>query len=64
AASYRDAAEFAGPGLKANARFDEARALELSGKKTEAASVYRRINEENPESIQRDLIDIKMAHME
>lgn len=64
AASYRDAAEAAGPGLKANARFDEARALELSGKKTEAASVYRRINEEIPESIQRDLIDIKIAHME
>jgi len=64
AASYRDAAESAGPGLKSQARFDEARVLELSGKKSEAVSMYRRIIDENPESIQRDLIDIKMARME
>lgn len=64
AASYRDAAELGGPWMKAQARFDEARTLELSGKKSEAVSVYRRIIEENPESIQKDLIDIKMAHME
>ena len=64
AASYREAAESAGPGLKAQAQYDEARVLELSGKKTEAVSVYRRVIDENPEAMQRDLIDIKMARME
>lgn len=64
AASYRDAAESAGPGLKAQARLDEGRALELAGKKQEAAAVYRRIVEETPETLQKDLIDIKTAHME
>lgn len=64
AASYRDAAETAGPGLKAQARFDEGRVLELAGKNAEAAAVYRKIVEETPETPQRDLIDIKIAHME
>ncbi len=64
AASYRDAAESAGPLLKAQARFDEGRALELAGKKADAAALYRKIVEENPETLQRDLIDIKTAHME
>jgi TolA-binding protein len=64
AASYREAAESAGPGLKAQARLDEGRALELAGKKAEAAAVYRKIGEETPDTLQKDLIDIKTAHME
>jgi predicted component of type VI protein secretion system len=58
------AAESAGPGLKAQARLDEGRALELAGKKAEAAAVYRKIGEETPDTLQKDLIDIKTAHME
>ncbi|MBP2673783.1 MAG: hypothetical protein H6Q84_623 [Deltaproteobacteria bacterium] len=65
AASYREAAEAAGgPQLATQARFGEARALELSGKKKEAAALYRKIIEENPETRIKDQIDIKIAHME
>jgi tetratricopeptide (TPR) repeat protein len=64
AAAYRDAAEYAGPQMKVQALLDEARALGLSGKKAEAVSVYRQIVKENPDSVKKDLIEIKMAHME
>ncbi len=64
AASYREAAEAAGPRMKTRLRFGEGRVLELSGKKTESASLYRKIIEENPDSRIKDLIDIKLSRME
>ena len=64
AESYRKAAETAGASFKAMAQFDEARALELAGRKSEAVALYRRIMQENPESIRKDLIEIKIARME
>ncbi len=64
ASSYREAAKFGGQWMKAQAQFDEGRVLELSGKKVEAAAVYRKIIEENPESPQKILIDVKLVRME
>ena len=62
--SYGRAAEISGPSLRTIALFDKARALELAGKTSEAIALYRQIVEENPESLQRDLIEIKIARME
>jgi len=67
AESYRKAADAAGSvdsSKRTIAQLDEARALELAGKKSEAVALYRRIIEENPESIQKDLVEIKIARME
>ena len=64
AQSYGKAAETAGSSMKVIALFDKARALELALKKDEAIALYRQIMEENPESIQKDLIEIKIASME
>jgi tetratricopeptide (TPR) repeat protein len=64
AVSYRKAAETAGPQLKSRLNFGEGRVLELSGKRTEAASLYRKTIKENPDSRIKDLIDIKLSRME
>lgn len=50
--------------LRTIAQLDKARVLELADKKSEAVALYRRILEENPESTQKSLIEIKIARLE
>jgi len=64
AASYKEAAEFAGPEMKSRAQFGEARSLGLAGQKTQAVAVYRRIIEENPETPMKDLIGFMISRLE
>lgn len=64
ASAYREAAGFAGSDLKAQSLLGEARCMALSGKKAEAAALYRQILKENPESKARNLIEIQLAQME
>ncbi|MGB7631714.1 MAG: tetratricopeptide repeat protein [Candidatus Deferrimicrobium sp.] len=64
AAAYRDAGVFAEAGLKTQSRMGEARVLALSGKKTEAAALYRLILKETPETPLRDLVEIQLAQTE
>jgi tetratricopeptide (TPR) repeat protein len=64
AAAYRDAGVFAEAGMKTQSRMGEARVLALSGKKTEAAALYRLILKETPETPLRDLVEIQLAQTE
>jgi len=64
AAAYRDAGGVAEAGMKTQSRMDEARVLGLSGKKTEAAALYRLILKETPETPFRDLVEIQLAQTE
>jgi len=64
AAAYRDAGAVAEANMKAQSRMGEARILELSGKKAEAASLYRLILQESPETPLRDLVEIRLAQTE
>jgi tetratricopeptide (TPR) repeat protein len=64
AAAYRDAATFAGANMKTQSRMGEARVLGLSGKKTEAAALYRLILKETPETPLRDLVELQLAQSE
>ena len=64
AAAYRDAAAVAGTNEKADSRMGEARVLGLSGKKAEAAAVYRLILQETPETPLRELVEIRLAQSE
>lgn len=63
AAAYRDAAGVAGSGLKAEAMAGEARMLERLGREEEAASLYRRILADNPDTPARDFIRIKIQQL-
>lgn len=64
AAAYREAQEYADGELKVQSQVGEARVLALSGKKTEAEELYRKILRENPKSRIRDLIEYKLARLE
>jgi len=64
AAAYREAQGYADGELKAQSQVSEARVLALSGKKNEAAELYRQILRENPKSRIRDLIEYKLARLE
>lgn len=64
AAAYRETAEVAGPAMKTDAMFGEARVLDLSGKKAEAVAVYRKILQENPETKMKDMIEFLIARLE
>ncbi|MGE5285405.1 MAG: tetratricopeptide repeat protein [Actinomycetota bacterium] len=64
AAAYRDAGAVAGPEMKAQSRMGEARVLGLSGKKGEAAALYRMILKETPDTPLRDLVEIELAQTE
>ena len=61
---YRKAEKVDGPSMKAMVQFDEARALELAGKKSEAVALYQQILNENSDSIQKDFIEILIARLE
>jgi hypothetical protein len=50
--------------MKTQSMMGEARALGLSGKKTEAAALYRLILKETPETPLRDLVEIQLAQSE
>lgn len=64
AAAYRDAEAVADAEMKTQSRLGEARVLALSGKKTEAAALYRLILKETPETPLRDLVEIQLAQTE
>jgi tetratricopeptide (TPR) repeat protein len=64
AAAYRDAGAVAEVNMKTQSRMGEARVLGLSGKKTDAAALYRRILEETPETPLRELVEIQLAQVE
>jgi len=64
AAAYRDAGAVAEADMKTQAMMGEARVLGLSGKKTEAAALYRLILKETPETPLRDLVEIQLARIE
>jgi TolA-binding protein len=64
AGAYHDAATGAGAQLKSQSMFSEARMLDLSGKKTDAVALYRRILKETPETSLRDLLEIRLAQAE
>ena len=64
AAAYRDAGAVAEAEMKTQSRLGEARVLGLSGKKAEAAALYRLILKETPEAPLRDLVEIQLAQTE
>ncbi|MEW6721524.1 MAG: tetratricopeptide repeat protein [Thermodesulfobacteriota bacterium] len=64
ASAYREAADAAGPAMKTDALFGEARVLGLSGRKAEAVAVYRHILKENPETGMKDMIEFMIARLE
>lgn len=64
AAAYREASAFAEAEMKTQSRRGEARVLLLSGKKTDAAALYRLILKEAPETPLRDLVEIQLAQTE
>ena len=64
AAAYRDAGVVAEADMKTQSRMGEARVLGLSGKKTEAAALYRLILKETPETPLRDMVEIQLAQTE
>jgi tetratricopeptide (TPR) repeat protein len=64
ASAYREAAGFAQSEMKAQSLLGEARCLALSGKKAEAATLYRQILKDNPDTKSRNLIEIQLAQME
>jgi tetratricopeptide (TPR) repeat protein len=63
AAAYRDAASAAGIELQAEAQAGEARMLEHLGRPEEAASLYRRILADNPDTPMRDFIRVKIRQL-
>lgn len=63
AAAYRDAANAAGIELQAEAQAGEARMLEYLGRPEEAASLYRRILADNPDTPMRDFIRVKIQQL-
>lgn len=64
AEAYGRAADSADSAMRTIAQLDKGRVLELADKKSEAIALYRKIVEDNPESTQKDLIDIKIARIE
>jgi len=64
AAAYREAGAVAEAGMKTQSRLGEARVLGLSGKKSEAAALYRLILKETPETPLRELVEIQLAQTE
>jgi predicted negative regulator of RcsB-dependent stress response len=62
--AYREAAGAAGADLRTEALLGQARTASLSGRKQEAASLYRRILTENPGARGNELIEIKLAQLE
>lgn len=64
ASAYREAAGFAQADMRAQSLVAEARCLALSGKRAEAAALYRQILKETPETTSRTLIEIQLAQME
>jgi tetratricopeptide (TPR) repeat protein len=64
AAAYRDSGAVTEADMKTQSRLGEARVLGLSGKKTEAAALYRLILKETPETPLRDLVEIQLAQTE
>lgn len=64
AAAYRDAGAVAEENMKTQSRMGEARVLGLSGKKAEAAALYRLVLKETPETPLRGLVEIQLAQTE
>jgi hypothetical protein len=64
AAAYRDAGAVAEENLKTQSRMGEARVLGLSGKKAEAAALYRLVLKETPETPLRGLVETQLAQTE
>ncbi|OGP76427.1 MAG: hypothetical protein A2Z13_01080 [Deltaproteobacteria bacterium RBG_16_64_85] len=62
--AYREAAEAAGGELRAQAQMGQARAMALSGRKQEAAALYRQILVETADPRTKELIEIKLAQAE
>jgi tetratricopeptide (TPR) repeat protein len=62
--AYRDAAEVTGGDLKTQALLGEARTMALSGRKTEANGLYRKILSENPDPQTKEFLEIKLARSE
>ncbi len=63
AAAYKEAADAASGALRAEARMGQARTLLLQGRRDEAASVYRAVIAENPDSPQRELAELKLSRI-
>jgi tetratricopeptide (TPR) repeat protein len=64
AAAYRDAGAAAEADMRTQSRMGEARVLGLAGKKTEAAALYRLILKETPETLLREVVEIRLAQSE
>lgn len=64
AGAYRDAGAVAEASMKTQSRLGEARVLGLSGKKIEAAALYRLVLKETPETPLRSLVELQLAQME
>ena len=64
AAAFGEAATHADAELKVQSQISEARVLGLSGKRGEAADLYKQILRENPKSRIRDLIEFKLTRLE
>jgi tetratricopeptide (TPR) repeat protein len=64
AAAYRDAGAAAEADMRTQSRMGEARVLGLVGKKTEAAALYRLILKETPETLLREVVEIRLAQSE
>jgi predicted negative regulator of RcsB-dependent stress response len=64
AEAYREAAAAAGGELRAQAQMGQARAMSLSGRKQEAAALYRQILLVTADPQTKELIEIKLAQAE
>jgi len=62
--AYREAAEAVGGELRVQAQTGQARAMSLSGRKQEAASLYRQILIATADPWTKELIEIKLAQAE
>jgi len=62
--AYREAAAAAGGELRAQAQMGQARAMSLSGRKQEAAALYRQILVGTSDPRTKELIEIKLAQAE
>lgn len=61
--AYGQAAAVAPGELRTQAWMGEARTLLSQGRKEEAAAVYRKILAENPDTPQKDFIQVELSHM-
>lgn len=59
--AYAEAAELASGELRTRARMGQARTFALQGHNEEAAAVFRKILAENPETLLKDLIRVKLS---